>query len=155
MLKFWLIAVVIVILDQLTKLAAIKYLLRGSIEVLPFLNLSLVFNSGAAFGFLSDAAGWQNLLFVIIAIIVSFFIIAMVRRLGANEVQVLTGLMLVLGGAIGNLIDRVHLGYVVDFIDFHVQSWHWPAFNVADAAITLGAVLLILDAIGLGLRKRH
>ncbi|MFQ5936852.1 MAG: signal peptidase II [Acidiferrobacterales bacterium] len=155
MAKFWLIAVVIVILDQLSKLAAVKYLLRGSVEVAPFLNLVLVFNSGAAFGFLSGASGWQNLLFVGIAIVVAFVIIMMVKRLGANDVQVLTGLMLILGGAVGNLIDRLRNGYVVDFIDFHFQDWHWPAFNVADSAITIGAILLVLDAIGVGLRKRY
>jgi signal peptidase II len=136
MFKFWLIAVVVVIVDQLSKLWAVKNLLRGSIELTSFLNLYLVFNSGAAFGFLGGASGWQNLLFVGIAILVSF----------ANDLQVLTGLMLILGGAIGNLIDRIRQGYVVDFVDFHYQDWHWPAFNVADSAITVGAVLLVLDA---------
>ncbi len=154
MFKFWLIAVVIVIADQLSKLAAVKHLLRGPIELTPFLNLYLVFNSGAAFGFLSGAGDWARLLFVGIAILVSFVIIMMVKRLGANDVQVLTGLMLILGGAIGNLIDRVRQGYVVDFIDFHYQDWHWPAFNIADSAITIGAVLLVLDALGIGFSKR-
>lgn len=155
MLKFYWIAIVVIILDQVSKLAAVKYLLRNPIEVAPFLNLSLVFNSGAAFGFLSDASGWQNLLFVVIAIVVSFVIIAMVRRLGANDVQVLVGLMFILGGAMGNLIDRLRLGYVIDFIDVYYQSWHWPAFNVADSAITIGAVVLVLDAVGLGFSKRY
>jgi signal peptidase II len=155
MFKFWLIAVIVAIADQLSKLAAVKYLLRGPIELAPFLNLSLVFNSGAAFGFLSGASGWQNLLFVGIAIIVSFFIIVMVKHVGVNDTQVLTGLMLILGGAAGNLIDRLRQGYVVDFIDFHYQNWHWPAFNIADSSITIGAVLLVLDAIGLGFSKRY
>ncbi len=155
MYKFYWIAILVIVLDQISKLAAVKYLIRHPIEVTPFLNFSLVFNTGAAFGFLSDASGWQNLLFVIIAIIVSFVIIAMVRRLGANDAQVLVGLMLILGGAIGNLIDRVRLGYVIDFIDVYYQSWHWPAFNIADSAITIGAVLLVLDAIGLGFSKRY
>lgn len=155
MFKFWLIAVIVAIADQLSKLAAVKYLLRGPIELAPFLSLSLVFNSGAAFGFLSGASGWQNLLFVGIAIIVSFFIIFMVKHVGVNDTQVLTGLMLILGGAAGNLIDRLRQGYVVDFIDFHYQDWHWPAFNIADSSITIGAVLLVLDAIGLGFSKRY
>lgn len=155
MFKFWLIALIVAIADQLSKLAAVKYLLRGPIELAPFLNLSLVFNSGAAFGFLSGASGWQNLLFVGIAIIVSFFIIVMVKHVGVNDTQVLTGLMLILGGAAGNLIDRLRQGYVVDFIDFHYQNWHWPAFNIADSSITIGAVLLVLDAIGLGFSKRY
>lgn len=155
MFKFYLIAILVIVADQASKWAAVKYLIRHPVEVAPFLNLWLVLNKGAAFGFLSGASGWQNLLFVIIAIVVSFVIIAMVRRLGAHDVQVLTGLMLVLGGAIGNLVDRVRQGYVVDFIDLHYQDWHWPAFNVADSAITIGAVLLVLDAIGLGFRKRY
>jgi signal peptidase II len=155
MFKFWLIAVIVAILDQLSKLAGVKYLLRGPVEVAPFLNLSLVYNTGAAFGFLSGASGWQNLLFVGIAIVVSLFIIAMVKHVGVNDTQVLTGLMLILGGAAGNLIDRLRQGYVVDFIDFHYQNWHWPAFNIADSSITIGAVLLVLDAIGLGFSKRY
>lgn len=154
MIKFWLIAVVIVIADQLSKLWAVKSLLRGPIELAPFLNFYLVFNSGAAFGFLDGAGDWARLLFVGIAILVSFVIIMMAKRLGANDVQVLIGLMLILGGAIGNLIDRVRQGYVVDFIDFHYQDWHWPAFNVADSAISIGAVLLVLDALGIGFSKR-
>lgn len=155
MLKYWLLAAAVVVLDQLSKLAAVARLMREPVEVTGFLNLSLVFNSGAAFGLLGDASGWQNLLFVMVAIVVSFIIIAMVRRLGANDVQVLAGLMLILGGAVGNLIDRLRLGYVVDFIDFYYGVWHWPAFNLADAAITVGAILLVLDAVGLGFRKRH
>ncbi|MFQ5995799.1 MAG: signal peptidase II [Acidiferrobacterales bacterium] len=155
MLKFYSIAISVIVLDQATKFAAAKYLVRGPIELGPFLNLTLVFNTGAAFGFLSDASGWQNFVFAIIAMIVSFVIIAMVRRLSANDVQVLVGLMLVLGGAIGNLIDRLRNGYVVDFIDVYYQDWHWPAFNVADSAISIGVVLLVLDAIGLGFRKRY
>ncbi len=155
MLKYWLLAAAVVVLDQLSKFAAVARLMREPVEVTGFLNLSLVFNSGAAFGLLGDASGWQNLLFVMVAIVVSFIIIAMVRRLGANDVQVLAGLMLILGGAVGNLIDRLRLGYVVDFIDFHYGVWHWPAFNLADAAITVGAILLVLDAVGLGFRKRH
>ncbi len=154
MAKFWLIAIVVIVLDQVSKLAAVKYLIRHPIELTSFLNLSLVFNQGAAFGLLSNASGWQNMLFVIIAIVVSLFIVTMVRRLGANDVQVLVGLMLILGGAVGNVIDRLRYGYVVDFIDVHYDHWHWPAFNMADSAITMGAILLVLDAIGLGWRKR-
>lgn len=154
MAKFWLIAIVVIVLDQVSKLAAVKYLIRHPIELTSFLNLALVFNQGAAFGLLSNASGWQNMLFVIIAIVVSLFIVTMVRRLGANDVQVLVGLMLILGGAVGNVIDRLRHGYVVDFIDVHYDHWHWPAFNMADSAITMGAILLVLDAIGLGWRKR-
>ncbi|GMQ90121.1 MAG: signal peptidase II [Gammaproteobacteria bacterium] len=154
MLKFWWIAILIVILDQATKLAAVK-LFANPIAMTPFFNLVLVFNSGAAFGFLDGASGWQNMLFVVIAIVVSLFIIGMAFRLGANEVQVRVALMLILGGALGNLADRVRLGYVVDFLDLHYQTWHWPSFNMADTAISIGAVLLVLDAFGLGFPKRH
>lgn len=155
MRKFWWIAVFVVVLDQLTKLAAVKFLTVSPIVVTSFFNLQLVYNTGAAFGFLNDASGWQNMLFVIIAIIVSLFIIAMAFRLGANDVQVMVALMLILGGAVGNLIDRVRLDYVIDFIDLHYQIWHWPAFNIADSAISIGAVLLVLDVFGLGFPKRH
>jgi signal peptidase II len=79
----------------------------------------------------------------------------MAFRLGANDVQVMVALMLILGGAVGNLIDRVRLDYVIDFIDLHYQIWHWPAFNIADSAISVGAVLLVLDVFGLGFPKRH
>ena len=125
MRKFWWIAVLVVVLDQLTKLAAVKFLTVSPIVVTSFFNLQLVYNTGAAFGFLNDASGWQNMLFVIIAIIVSLFIIAMAFRLGANDVQVMVALMLILGGAVGNLIDRVRLDYVIDFIDLHYQICGW------------------------------
>jgi len=139
----------VVIIDQVTKWLALKYLPQHTIELAPFLNLSLAFNTGAAFSFLADASGWQNLFFVGIAIVVSVVILVMVRRLGASEIQVAIGLTLVLGGAIGNVIDRIRFGYVVDFIDVYYRAWHFPTFNVADSAITLGATLLVLDALGL------
>lgn len=156
MFKYLWISVVIVILDQASKWWAVQTLkFTGSIEVMPFLNFTLVYNSGAAFGFLNDAAGWQNVMFVVIAIVVSFVILAMAKRLGANDVQVMVGLMLVLGGAVGNLIDRLRFGYVIDFIDVYYREWHFPVFNIADSAITLGAIVLILDALGLGVSKKH
>jgi signal peptidase II len=154
MLRYLWIALIIVALDQATKIVAYDQLRHGEIVLLPFLNLALAFNTGAAFSFLADAGGWQNLFFVGVAIVVSIIILMMSRRLGTDEVQVAVGLMLVLGGAIGNLIDRVRLGYVVDFIDVYYKSWHFPTFNVADSAITIGAVLLILDAFGITFRRR-
>ena len=155
MFKLIWIALMVFVLDQGSKLAAVRHLTRESIEVAPFLNLALAYNSGAAFGFLHDASGWQNMFFVVVAIIVTFVIIGMIRRLGANDVQVAVALMLILGGAAGNVLDRLRLGYVIDFIDVYYGSWHWPTFNIADSGITLGAILLILDAFGLGFRKRH
>lgn len=145
----------VAVVDQVTKVLALDHLRQGEIVLAPFLNLALAFNTGAAFSFLANAGGWQNLFFVGVAIVVSIVILMMARRLGADDRQVMLGLMLVLGGAIGNVIDRVRLGYVIDFIDLHYQSWHWPTFNVADSAITLGAVLLVLDALDLTFGRRR
>ncbi|MEE8625056.1 MAG: signal peptidase II [Acidiferrobacterales bacterium] len=187
MLKLLWIAVLVVVADQISKLAAVKYLTAHATEVMPFFNLKLVFNSGAAFGLFSDAGGWQNFLFAIIALIVSVVVIVMARRLDTRDTQMAIGLMLVLGGALGNFFDRLRLQSVVDFFDVYFKSspsfdipilelvychlansrgdWHayaneafhchWPVFNVADSAISIGAVLLVLDALGVGFRKRH
>lgn len=154
MFRFLWITVVIVIADQVTKYFALKHLMRSEMAITPFLNFALAFNTGAAFSFLSDAGGWQNLFFVGVAAVVSIIILFMIRRLGANDLQVAVALMLVLGGAVGNVIDRVRYGYVVDFIDVYYRSWHWPTFNVADSAITIGAILLIMDAVGITFRRR-
>jgi signal peptidase II len=148
--------VAVVVFDQLTKFAATDYLTQhGEIHLAPFLNLVLVHNTGAAFGFLSGAGGWQNVFFIIVALGASIFILWMYRSLSAQDRLLATGLMLVLGGALGNLIDRLIHGYVVDFIDVYYGTWHWPAFNVADSAITIGAVLLVIDALSPGSRHRN
>ena len=142
----------LIILDQITKYFALAQLSgRPPVEILPFFNFVLVFNSGAAFGFLSDAGGWQNIFFITLASIVSVIFVIMITRLKPSELQLALAFSLVLGGAVGNLIDRFAYGYVVDFLDFYYGSWHFPAFNVADSAISVGAVLLILDALGLRL----
>lgn len=154
MFRFLWITAAVVIADQATKYFALKHLMRSEIAITPFLNFALAFNTGAAFSFLSDAGGWQNLFFVGVAAVVSIIILFMIRRLGANDLQVAVALMLVLGGAMGNVIDRVRYGYVVDFIDVYYRSWHWPTFNVADSAITIGAILLIMDAVGITFRRR-
>jgi len=148
------IPLLVCVADQASKYLAVQYLRHSEIALAPFLNLSLAFNTGAAFSFLSGAGGWQNLFFVGVALVVSVIILFMIRRLGANDKQVAVALMLVLGGAAGNVIDRLHLGYVVDFIDVYYRTWHWPTFNLADSAITLGAILLILDAFGISLGRR-
>lgn len=153
MLRLLWIAGLVCVVDQLTKVLALQHLAQGEIALAPFLKLALAFNTGAAFSFLATAGGWQNLFFVGVAIVVSIVILFMARRLGASDTQVAIGLMLVLGGAIGNLIDRVRLGYVVDFIDVYYRAWHWPTFNVADSAITIGAILLVLDALGITIRR--
>lgn len=152
----WLwVAVLVGVADQATKFLALEYLRAGDVVLTSFFKFSLAFNTGAAFSFLASAGGWQNLFFVGVAIVVSLVILVMIRRLGSSDVQVAVALALVLGGALGNVIDRVRLGYVVDFIDVHYQSWHWPTFNVADSAITIGAILLVLDALGIVLIRRR
>ena len=115
---------------------------QETFEVLPFFNLVLVFNSGAAFSFLADAGGWQKWFFVVLALAISTWIVVMLKRHAADVLQS-TALALVLGGALGNVIDRLRFGAVVDFLDFHVAGAHWPAFNVADSAITVGVLLLV------------
>lgn len=142
-------AAVIVVLDQITKLWITKTMeLYETIELLPFFNLRLMHNPGAAFSFLSDAGGWQRWLFITLAGLVSAGIVAWLLYLPRRgEARLAAGLSLILGGAVGNLIDRIVYGYVVDFIDLYYADWHWPAFNLADAAITVGAGLVILDSI--------
>ena len=153
--RLW-IAVAVIILDQLTKFAATDYLTQhGEIHLAPFLNLVLVQNTGAAFGFLSSAGGWQNVFFIIVAVAACAFILWMSWRLSARDRLFAIALMLVLGGALGNLLDRLIYGYVIDFIDVYYDTWHWPAFNVADSAITIGAILLIIDALSPGSRRQN
>lgn len=151
----WLgIAGAVLVLDQASKwLALQKLTLHESVPLVPFLNLTLVYNKGAAFGFLSTASGWQNLFFIGIALIAAVVILYLLRRMGTKDRFLAVALMLILGGAIGNLIDRLLYGHVVDFIDVYYGSWHWPAFNVADSAITVGAVMIAFDAIGIGRRQ--
>jgi len=148
MWRYLWIALVVIALDQLTKYAAADYLLRhGELELVPFLNLALVHNTGAAFGMLSQASGWQNIFFIVVALIACVVISWIVWRLEKKDLLLVSGLMLILGGAAGNLIDRLVHGYVIDFIDVYYRDWHWPAFNIADSAITVGAVILAIDAL--------
>jgi signal peptidase II len=150
----WLILSAIVIaLDQLTKHIVLATLQPYTpVAVIPgFLNWTLAFNTGAAFSFLHDAGGWQRWLFSVLAIVVCSVLVVWLRRLPRAEWRTALPLALVIGGALGNLIDRVRLGRVTDFIEVYHQQWSWPAFNVADSAISVGAVLLI--AFGLGGRK--
>ena len=144
-LKLWLaLAVLVILLDQLTKLLMGQYPLGWSQPVTHFFNLVRVHNTGAAFSFLASASGWQRWFFTGLGGVAAVLIVWMLR---SHPGQKLFGfaLSLILGGAIGNLIDRVAYGHVIDFLDFHVQGWHWPAFNVADSAITVGAILFVLD----------
>ena len=145
----WLSALVIV-LDQITKLLVIdKLALYDSIPLTGFFNLVRAHNTGAAFSLLADQPGWQRLFFLTVALIASGVIFHLLRKTQGRPLFCFA-LALILGGALGNVIDRMAYGYVVDFLDFYLGAWHWPAFNVADSGITVGAVLLIFD----GLRKR-
>ena len=145
-LMLWLgIATVAVLLDQLSKITMSRLLAYGQSETITsYFNLVMVYNKGAAFSFLSDQSGWQRYFFSALAAAVSIFIVWMLNR-NANERLFCWSLSLILGGAIGNLIDRLAYGHVIDFLDFHLNAWHWPAFNVADSAITVGAALFVLD----------
>lgn len=138
----------VIVLDQLTKWFIIsRFELFERIEILPILDITRLHNYGAAFSFLSNAGGWQRWFFVTLAMLVSVGILLWIRRLPAKGESLLAaGLSLILGGALGNVIDRVAHGFVIDFISVHYGGWYFPAFNVADSAITVGAALLILDA---------
>lgn len=142
----WLAAVVIA-LDQITKYWAQTLLALHQPEaVMPFLNMTLMYNPGAAFSFLADAGGWQRWFFIALAVLVSLVLFFWMARLKSGERWTAIGLSLVLGGALGNVVDRILHGHVIDFIDVYYRQWHWPAFNVADSAITAGVVLLLLDS---------
>ena len=139
-------AALVVVLDQLA-----KYWISASFgygearAVTGFFNLVLTYNKGAAFSFLAAASGWQRGFFIGIALVAMVVIGVLLARHAGDKLFCLS-LALILGGAIGNVLDRIALGYVVDFLDFHIGGWHWPAFNLADSAITAGAVLLIVDS---------
>jgi signal peptidase II len=142
----WL-AVSVVLLDQLSKqIAAATLKLYHPVRLAPSVNLTLMHNTGAAFSMLNQAGGWQRWLFVALGAIVGAVIVWWLRRLPAERRWLACALALILGGAAGNVIDRIFLGYVVDFIDVYYGRWHWPAFNIADSAITIGAVMLLIDA---------
>lgn len=150
-----LVSIVVFVLDWHTKQLASQMLeLYRPHEVFPWLNMTLAHNYGAAFSFLSSAGGWQRWFFIVLASVVSLVLLVWLIRLPRREWVAALGLALVLGGAVGNLYDRIELGYVVDFIDVHVAGWHYPAFNIADSAITCGVALLLLDALLLNVRKK-
>lgn len=144
----WAFAVaVLVLVDQLSKLAAVSALVfQQPRPVLPGFNLTLMHNPGAAFSFLADAGGWQRWFFVALAVGISILLVVMIRQTEAAARMQRAGLVLVLGGALGNLVDRLRLGYVIDFVELYYRHWSWPAFNVADSAITVGAGFLLWSA---------
>jgi signal peptidase II len=147
MFKWLWLALFLIVLDQSTKLAINHSMqLYQSIQLLDFFNLTYVHNTGAAFSFLSERSGWQRWLFSILAVVMSLMMTLWIKRLKDNETLLAISLSLILGGAIGNLIDRLIYGYVIDFLDLYYHSWHWPAFNVADSAITIGVGLMLIDS---------
>jgi len=144
----WLgIALLVMVLDQFTKVLVLgAFQLGDSTPITSFFNLVRAHNTGAAFSFLANAGGWQRWLFTGIGVVATLFMVWMLRSHAGQKLFCLA-VALILGGAVGNVIDRLLHGYVVDFLDFYWGTWHFPAFNVADSAITLGAGLLILDEI--------
>ena len=143
--RWYALAGLVVVLDQLSKWLVLQSLGFGeTIYVAPFWNWVLTYNPGAAFSFLADQPGWQRWLFTLLALGVSGWIAVMLRQQTQHRLLSLA-LTLVMGGALGNVIDRVRFGAVVDFIQWHVAGYYWPAFNVADSAITLGAILLVVE----------
>jgi len=148
-LKQWLwITILVIGLDQLTKILADQLLQHHQpLELIPMFNFTLMYNKGAAFSFLASAGGWQRWFFLVLTSVVSIFLFFWLNKLKPQQVLQYTALALILGGAIGNLIDRAVYGYVIDFLDVYYQQHHWPAFNIADSAITVGAVLLIIDTL--------
>ena len=151
-----LISVLIVALDLWTKSLATESLtLYRPVELTSWLNMTLAHNYGAAFSFLSDAGGWQRWFFTVLASVVTLVLVVWILRLPDSEKLTAASLCLIIGGAVGNLVDRINHGYVVDFIDVHVNDWHWPAFNLADSAITCGVILLLLDSLLQSLAERR
>ena len=141
------ISVLVVVLDQIAKQVAQASLpLHQLVEVMPGFDWYLTYNEGAAFSFLADAGGWQRWFFTITTIIISAVILFWIRQVPREEKFTAVSLCLILGGAIGNLIDRIYLGYVIDYIQVWLGSYPWPAFNIADAAIFVGVTILILSS---------
>jgi signal peptidase II len=149
MLKPWIwLSVLVVVVDQATKyLAEALLVMHQPVPVLSWFNLMLTYNTGAAFSFLADAGGWQRWFFLGLGSAVSIGLVIWLTRLKPEEKGLAVALALILGGAVGNLIDRAWLGQVIDFIQLYYDRWYWPAFNIADSAITLGATLLVVDSL--------
>ena len=147
MLKYFLLSSFVFLLDQFTKVLIIKNILDDHfIAINSYLYIVHFKNEGAAFSFLSDAGGWQRYFLSLVAAVASIFIIFMIKK-HRDELYTALGLSLILGGALGNLYDRVSVGYVTDFLYFHFNDYYWPAFNVDDTAITIGALIIIYESI--------
>ena len=148
-------ALLVLIADQISKWwAQMSLPMAQAIKVTDFLNWFLIYNPGAAFSFLSQAGGWQRWFFTIIGIVAAAVIIWLLQK-NTQDRPFCIALALILGGAIGNVLDRLLYGAVVDFIDVHYQGWHWPAFNLADSAISIGATLIVINEIRRALQQRN
>ena len=144
--RFLWLALLALVLDQYTKTLVVEHIeLYQAVQITPFLNLTHVYNTGAAFSFLHDAGGWQRWFFTIIAFVVVGLILWWLKQTSRQQIMLPVAFSLIIGGALGNAYDRLVLGHVVDFIVVYYQDWVWPAFNVADSAICLGAILLLID----------
>lgn len=147
-LMWLLLSLLILVLDQITKTWVSNHLsFNQPVNILPYFDLRLLHNTGAAWSILADQGGWQRWFLSGLAIIVSIVIMVWLTRLDSKQRWLACALALILGGALGNVMDRIIYGYVVDFIDIYYQQWHWPAFNIADIAISIGAIMLLIDAI--------
>ena len=156
MLKWLWLSLITLILDQWSKIAIDGSMrLYESIALIPGFNLTYVHNTGAAFSFLSEAGGWQRWFFAAMAFVISVVLTIWLYRLKKHETLLAVALALVLGGAIGNLIDRLAYGYVIDFLDVYYQTSHWPAFNIADSAISVGVFLMLLESFGVGVKSEE
>ena len=147
MLKYLFITSLVIVFDQVSKWLMVSRLsLYETVVVMPYFNLTMAHNEGAAFSFLSEAGGWQRWLFIGLALVISVVLLVWLAKLKPTEKLEAISLSLILGGAIGNVIDRISYGYVIDFIDLYIGHNHWPVFNIADSAICIGAILLVADS---------
>ena len=143
-----LLSALIILLDQVSKHLVLAHVTAlDVVRVFPFLNIILRLNAGAAFSFLGSESGWQIYLLSVISVVVSVVLVAWLSQLPRREWWIAAPVSLVLGGALGNLIDRIHYGYVIDFVDFHLVDWHFATFNIADAAVSIGATWLIIRVV--------
>ena len=145
----WLwVVVVVVALDRISKMLALHYLTEYvPYPVVPFFNLTLAYNKGAAFSFLNQASGWQVWFFGFLAVVVSVVILFQMHKMSSQQRWLNIAFALIMGGALGNLSDRICYGHVIDFIDLYVSRFHWPVFNLADSAICIGAVMIVIDVV--------
>jgi signal peptidase II len=156
MLRLLWFSALVIVLDQATKLWIVAVFDEWEVLVVwPVFNLTLVYNTGAAFSLLADAGGWQRAFFIAVATLVTLIMAVWLSRLRPDERLTGWGLALVIGGAIGNLIDRVRIGKVIDFLQWHWQEWYWPSFNLADSAITVGVALLLIDGLFVAGRRHR